>query len=122
MRIVARLLEDGKVEFGLQQLRDGSWSGRILPRARLFPLSTSAGSWLASTPVTLTVAELADDLAADATVRIVALKRDDGKVEFALQQQQDGSWSDRVLPGRRLFPPTAAVGRWLVSSTLTLDI
>ena len=122
VRIVARLLDDGKVEFGLQQQHNGSWGDRILPRARLFPVSAPAGSWLVSSPVTLSVAESTDGLAGDATVRITARKRDDGKVEFALQQQHNGSWSDLILPLRRLFPPTTAVDRWLVSSTLTLDI
>ena len=121
VRIVARVLDDGKVEFGLQQQYNGSWGDRILPRARLFPVAAPAGSWLVSSPVTLSVAELAGDLAADATVRITARKRDDGKVEFGLQQH-NGSWSDPMLPPRRLFPPTTAVELWLVSSTLTLDI
>ncbi|MCY3661272.1 MAG: hypothetical protein OXH28_00430 [bacterium] len=123
VRIVARLLDDGDVEFGLQQQQeDGSWGDRILPRARLFPVATPAGRWLVSSPVTLSVAELADDLATEATVRITARKRDDGKVEFGLQQQENGSWSDPMLPSRRLFPPTTAIDLWLVSSTLTLDV
>ena len=123
VRIVARLLDDGDVEFGLQQQQeDGSWGDRILPRARLFPAATPAGSWLVSSPVTLSVAELADDLATEATVRIAARERDDGKVEFGLQQQENGSWSDPMLPSRRLFPPTTAIDLWLVSSTLTLDV
>ena len=54
-------------------------------------------------------------------VRIVARKLDTGRVEFGLQQRQtDDSWSDRSLPRVRFFPPTAAVGRWLVSSPLKL--
>ena len=122
VRIVARLLNDGKVEFGLQQQHNGSWGDRILPRARLFPVATPAGSWLVSTPVTLSVAEFADDLATEATMRITARKRDDGKVEFGLQQQENGSWSDPMLPSRRLFPSTTTVDLWLVSSTLTLDV
>ena len=56
-------------------------------------------------------------------VRIVARKRDSGKVEFGLQEQQsDGSRGERLLPTTRLFPTTATVGRWLVSSPLSLSV
>ena len=55
-------------------------------------------------------------------VRITARKHNDGRVEFALQQRQgDDTWSERRLPSRRFFPATAAAGRWLNSSPLTLD-
>ena len=54
-------------------------------------------------------------------VRIVARKLDSGRVEFGLQQRQpDNAWGDRQLPRVRFFPTTAAVGRWLVSSSLRL--
>ncbi len=122
VRIVARLLDNGRVEFGLQQQVRSSWSDWILPRARLFPVAAPVGSRLVSSPVTLSVSESASALVSDITVRLVARKRDDGRVEFGLQQQEDGSWSDRMPPWRRLFPLTTAVGRWLGSSTLTLGI
>ena len=55
VRIVARKLTDGRIEFGLQQRQaDDSWGDRLLPRARLFPPTTAAGRWLASSPLTLT--------------------------------------------------------------------
>ena len=42
MRIVARLLDNGKIEFGMQQvLHDNTWSDRVFPRARLFPADHS---------------------------------------------------------------------------------
>ena len=54
-------------------------------------------------------------------LRIVARKLENGRIEFGLQQRQtDDSWGDRQLPGRRFFPTTAEVGRWLSSSTLTV--
>ena len=57
-----------------------------------------------------------------ADVRIVARRLDSGKVEFALQQRHaDDSWGARLLPSTRLFPTTATVGRWLVSSPLRLS-
>ena len=55
-------------------------------------------------------------------MRIVARRLDDGRVEFGLQQQENGSWGDRDLPTRRFFPPAATVDRWLGSSTLNLDL
>ena len=109
VRIVARKLDDGRIEFGLQQrLADNSWSDRLLPSRRFFPTTATVGRWLVSSPLTL-------------GARIVARKLDDGRIEFGLQQRlADNSWSDRLLPSRRFFPTTATVGRWLVSSTLTL--
>ena len=123
VRIVARLREDGKIEFGLQQVQhDTTWSDRVFPRARLFPATTSVGRWLVSSVLTLSASESADFFAEDLVVRIVARKREDGRVEFGLQQQEDGSWGDREFPTRRFFPGTATVNRWLGSSTLILDL
>ena len=122
VRIVARLLENGKIEFGLQQWQDNdTWGDRRFPRARLFPADTAVGRWLQSSAITLSVAESAGDLADDIAVRIVARKLENGRVEFGLQERDNGSWGDRELPTRRYFPPSATVDRWLGSSTITLD-
>ena len=123
VRIVARLREDGKIEFGLQQVqRDTTWSDRVFPRARLFPATTSVGRWLVSSAITLSASESAESFDEDLVVRIVARKLQDGRVEFGLQQEVNGSWGDREFPNRRFFPRTATVDRWLGSSTLTLDL
>lgn len=54
VRIVARRLANGKVEFALRKrLADGSWSGTLLPRARLFPATATVGRWLSSTPISV---------------------------------------------------------------------
>ena len=54
VRIVARQLANGKVEFALRKiLADGSWSGTLLPRARMFPTTATLGSWLSSTPISV---------------------------------------------------------------------
>ena len=54
VRIVARKLESGRVEFGFQQRRsDNTWGERQLPRVRFFPTSATVGRWLASSPLTL---------------------------------------------------------------------
>ena len=54
VRIVARKLSDGRVEFGLRKvLSDGTLSGNLLPRARMFPTTAGVGSWLQSTPISV---------------------------------------------------------------------
>ena len=57
----------------------------------------------------------------EAEVRITARQLDDGRVEFALQQRVDGEWGERQLPRSRFFPADATVGRWLNSSSLTIQ-
>ncbi len=122
VRIVARKLANGKIEFGLQQRRDAdTWAARRLPSARLFPSDAGVDRWLASSPLTLSVAPSSDSFAADVQVRVVARKRANGKIEFGLQQQDDGgSWGDRQFPRARMFPTTARTGSWLNSSVITL--
>ena len=112
VRIVARKLTDGRIEFGLQQRdSDDTWGDRRLPRVRFFPTTAAVGRWLASSALDLPAGE----------VRIVARRIDGGRVEFGLQQRQaDNSWGERQLPRVRFFPPTTAAGRWLASSALTL--
>ena len=114
VRIVARRLAGERVEFALQQREpDGDWGARLLPRQRFFPLGTSEGRWLVSTPLSLSGAAV--------EARIVARRVAEGRVEFALQQREpNGTWEPRLLPQRRLFPVATAVGRWLVSSPVTL--
>ncbi len=60
VRITARQLEDGRVEFALQQRVDGEWGERQLPRSRYFPTDAQVGRWLNSTPLTVQVAEEAE--------------------------------------------------------------
>ena len=114
VRIVARQVAGGRVEFALQQHEaDGDWGARLLPRQRFFPLGTSEGRWLVSTPLSLSGSVV--------QARIVARRVAGGRVEFALQQREpNGDWEPRLLPQRRLFPVATAAGRWLASSPLTL--
>lgn len=52
VRINARWLADGRVEFALQyRLADGTWSERILPRGRRLPTGAAIDRWLSSTPI-----------------------------------------------------------------------
>ena len=127
VRISARQLEDGRVEFGLQQRVDGRWGERVLPRSRYFPADATINRWLNSTPMAVSVAD-ADDLAEgpqtsnSVEVRITARQLGDRRVEFALQQRVDGEWGDRILTPSRYFPPTARVNRWLNSTSMTVGV
>ena len=109
VRISARQLEDGRVEFALQQRVDGRWGERVLPRSRYFPADATVNRWLNSTPLMVSVAAT-DDLTegpndVSVEVRITARRLGDGRVEFALQQRVDGEWGDRLLTCGRYFPP-----------------
>ena len=112
VRIVARKLASGRIEFGLQQRQpNNTWGDRQLPRVRFFPTTAAVDRWLASSALELPVGE----------ARIVARKLVSGRIEFGLQQRQgDDAWGDRQLPRVRFFPTTAAVNRWLASSVLAL--
>lgn len=122
VRIVARKLTNGKIEFGLQQQQDDeSWGDRLSPARRFFPAAARTGRWLQSSPLTVALVSSPDDDGEDVTVRIVARRRSGGSVEFGLQQRAaDGSWGERLLPARRFFPADAAVGRWLTSTPQTV--
>ncbi len=62
VRINAQRLDDGRVEFALQQRdEDGAWSDRQLPSRRFFPASGFLNRWANSTPITVVGAiEVAD--------------------------------------------------------------
>ena len=123
VRITAQRLADDRIEFALQEREaDGEWSERLLPRVRFFPATASVGRWLVSTPLTVRAPGDGDD-AEGAEVRITAQRLANGRIEFALQEREpDGEWSERLLPRVRFFPATASVGRWLVSTPLTVSL
>ncbi len=110
VRIAARRLADGRVEFALQPRSGGGWGARVLPSSRYFPANAAVGRWLSSSPVD----------AGGVEVRISAQRLADGRVEFALQPRAGGGWGERVLPSSRYFPANAAAGRWLSSSPVAL--
>ena len=105
VRIQARKVESGKVEFGLQLDGQREW----LPRARLFPYPTaSVGQWLFASPYTMSDGTI---------VRIQAQLLANGRIEFGLQLNSDQTW----LPRARFFPyDTADVGTWLFSSPFSV--
>ena len=54
-------------------------------------------------------------------VRITAMRLDDGRIEFALQEREGEGWGERILPSGRFFP-TTSVGRWLNSTPITVGV
>ena len=102
-RIIARLLADGRIEFGFEP----EGGERLLPRSRYFPTS-AGGSWLASSSVELNGEQLG---------RITARRLADGRVEFGFIAP-DG---ERILPSSRYFPASASVDRWLRSSVIGVE-
>ena len=115
LRIAARRLADGRVEFAVQRrAADGSWSGLLLPSARFLPVESELGRWRASSAVDA-------DSALSLNLRIAARRVTDGRVEFAVQQQSaDGAWSELNLPSGRFLPVATEVGRWLASSAVNV--
>lgn len=52
VRIAARRLDGGRIEFALQpQKRNGEWGGRLYPSIRFLPANPPRGRWLNSSPV-----------------------------------------------------------------------
>lgn len=138
VRITARLLvEDNRVEFGLQQRTYGDeWAhlgsyltgrDRVLPARNKFPLSTDHDQWLNSASIELSPP------GSGRYARIVArhTENDAGnpRVEFGLQVREDGEpYGEKIaenilLPEIRLFNyqgTKARTGDWLYSSTLSI--
>ena len=102
-RIIARLLEDGRVEFGWQP----TGGARVLPRQRYFPADADVGRWLRSSPVEVGGAEIG---------RINARLLSDGRIEFAFTPTD----MERIEPPARYFPADARAGRWLRSTEITI--
>ena len=102
-RIVARRLDDGRVEFAWQP----TGGARVLPTQRYFPADATVDRWLRSSPV---------EVAGSAIGRINARLLGDGRIEFAFTPT-DG---ERITPQARYFPADARVGRWLRSTEITI--
>ena len=103
-RIVARLLDDGRIEFGFQPDR----SDRILPRSRYFP-AASVGRWLVSSPA---------EHDGETLGRVTAQRLEDGRVEFGFIP----AGGERILPSSRYFPTNARIDRWLRSSVIEFTL
>ncbi len=103
VQVRARLVASGSIEFGL---RAGGQD--LTPRARFFPAGDRVTSWLVSSPL---------DLANGAEVQIIARRRASGSVEFGVRTVESGR---RFLPRGRFFPGNATVGRWLISTPVSI--
>ncbi len=125
IRITAQRLEDGRTEFAIQQRDGDGWRGRLAPRARFLPAEPPLDRWLVSTPVTIAAPAMLQTKKRGRVrveVRITAQRLQDGRTEFALQQREGDGWSDRIAPRDRFLPAAPPVGRWLVSTPVTIAL
>ena len=100
VRIAARRLAGGRVEFGLQQRRaDDSWGDRLLPRARFLPADARTDGWLASSPVSLTFLPDSQPVPPHETAARALLAGEVGAdpQEFRLESSERVHWSDTSL-------------------------
>ena len=102
-RIMARRLEDGRVEFAYRP----EGAEIILPKRRYFPVSAQVDRWLNSTPIHVEGVEIG---------RISARLRANGSIEFSFIVS-DG---ERLLPRQRIFPASSG-GKWLRSTVIDAD-
>ena len=94
MRITARKIADGRIEFGLQQRQsDGTWGVRQLPRVRFFPTTAEVDRWLRSSYLTLTLPQ--------------ATGRDDGATASPTDTASEPS---TALPSASRFSAVSAGG------------
>ena len=114
VRLAARPLASGAVEFGLQERDgDGNWRERLLPRLRFLQTDSEVGRWRVSSGIEVGEGDTAG------TVRIAARRIANGAVEFALViRNEDGSWSARLLPRARILRSDSVTGRWRYSTPL----
>ena len=103
LRIIARMLDDGRIEFGV---RDAT-GVEILPDQRVFPITAIANRWLHSSVI---------DFGNGFSGRIIARRLADGRTEFGFRVPGD----EDVLPARRYFPINPGHDRWLVSSQIEI--
>lgn len=103
VRVIARLHENGRIEFGLR-----TSEGNQFPSRRFFPTVVTHANWLRSSPI-----ELSDGT----QVRIIARRTEDTRVEFGLRIDEPRR---DFLPTRRFFPRSPTVGRWLSSTPVLL--
>ena len=121
VRITARQLEDGRVEFALQQRVDGEWGERVLPRSRYFPADATVNRWLNSTPLTVSVPVVtnADNLDGDPestetvtpsassyTPQVVAISgNDDNSLQWYTGESTDGLQTLLLINDRNAYSP-----------------
>ncbi len=140
VRIAARLTDDQRVEFGLQQLdQDHHPVSLFLAEARFFPLSVDHERWLTGGEVvcpalTIDQREGATEPAGISSIRSAKVQirarmhPERQQVEFGLAHQipyergMADDYSEVLLPERRFFPGKIAHQRWIYSSVLEFTI
>ncbi len=101
LRIITRLIEDGRVEHGVE-LADGE---RIFPRIRFLPTTAAVGVWKISSAV---------EVDGTAIGWIRAQRLADGRVETDFRGADGGV----ITPAIRHLPADAPVGVWLRGSEI----
>ena len=117
---MARKLDSGRIEFGLQQRQpDNTWGDRQLPRVRFFPTTATVNRWLASSTLTLTTPQPATPTRCRRIHRAVLRRHRRQGPPFVRRVRTDGTitcWGanfavragDRAPTGNT--PPSAAGG------------
>ena len=104
VRVIARMTPGGSIEFGAM-----THAGRQLPAARFFPRGSRPTNWLVSTPVVVNE---------DYTIRIIARRNRDGRVEFGIRIEDSQL---ELFPQARFFPNGIRHNRWLYTSPISLS-
>jgi hypothetical protein len=102
-RIVARRLDDGRIEFAYRP----EGGEVIAPTRRLFPTSARVGRWLNSSPLQYEGQRFG---------RISARSLANGRIEFSFVL----TTGERILPRQRLFPASSS-GKWLQSTLIDAE-
>ena len=105
VRIIARQLEDGRIEFGLR-----AGANEHLPADRFVEPDVAHRGWLSSS-----IVPLGDTKG----VRLLARRLAGGWTEFGLRVDGPGT---EHLPRARFFPARVEHGRWLVSNRFALEL
>ena len=111
IRVIARPLDSGAYEFALQTRRadGGSWSRFHLPSSRFLPATPKVGTWYTSSAAVLPMAE---------ALRVRARRAADGRVEFATQIFERGTWGTPQSAAGWWIPPWAAPERWFYTAPI----
>ena len=110
VRVATQLLEDGRMEFAIQERSEGGeWDERRLPTSRFFPAEAAAGRWLASSPLSASLPEPGGEL-----VRI--------EVRVATQLLETGAWSSRSRSAVRVGSGVSVGCHSCVSSRRTRSL
>lgn len=105
VRIIARQLEDGRIEFGLR-----AGANEHLPADHFVEPDVAHRGWLSSS-----IVPLGDTKG----VRLIARRLAGGWTEFGLRVEGLGT---EHLPRARFFPARVDHGRWLVSNRFALEL